>query len=404
MAEFGYEAIGPAGDLVKGSVEAPSVREARARLRQMGLAPVLVGEAQTPASGAGRWGLGGRVSRRELCLMTRQMSALLGAGAPLAEALEAMSRQAQSPGLRAAMDSVLARVSEGSTLARAMESRPDVFPAMYCALVAAGEKSGGLDTVMERLADYYERSEDLRVKLALSAAYPVLVVLFAMVAVMGLMTFVTPKMAKVFARTGQELPLLTKGLMASGAFASKWGLLTLAGLAVCSVASWKYIAASEKRKRKAHQIALSLPLAGPVIKNSESAAITAALAILLSGRTPLIAALNSAAAVAWTIPMREAMLEACAAVTEGTSLAGALERAGALPPVALQFIATGERNGRLDQMVEKAAAQLARELEFKASAFMAVLGPGLIIGMGLVVLLIALGVLMPIFEMNQLVR
>ena len=406
MAVFEYEAMDPGGSVVRGTLEASAAIDARARLRDEGLVPIDV----RLADGVGLSGSPvilfspfGRVSSAQLCLMTRQFASLMAAQVPLSEALTAVERQTESAKLRSVMAAVHARVREGSTLAMALEESPGVFPKIYRSLVAAGEKSGELDRVLERLADYYEQKEELQSKVALAAVYPIFVVGFSLVVITGLMVYVVPKITKVFLRTGQELPWLTKALIWISGFITGWGIPTLLGAAGLLALAWWFVKKDEGRLYRTHLLLLKTPLFGPMIRNSDSTALTHALAILLAGRVPLISSLKAAAGVMGSLPMKRALEEAAEAVTQGSTLARALERTGRLPPLLVQFIATGERNGQLDKMTDLAARQQTRELEAKTAALTGILGPLLIIAMGIMVMLIVLAVLMPIFEMNQLV-
>jgi len=407
MAGFDYEAMDNGGSVVRGALEAASMAEARARLREKGLLPIIVNETAGAAgdkSGSVAWRPSNRVPLGQLVLMTRQFSSLMSAKSSLPEALGAIERQTDSLKLKSVIAGVHSRVRQGSTLAAAMEECPGVFPKIYRALVAAGEKSGDLDKVLERLADYYEQKEILRQKVILASVYPLFVVGFALVAIMGLMTYVVPKITNVFIRGGHQLPWLTKALIWLSGFMSGWGLPIMAALAAFIMLWWIYTIRNEERLYRAHLILLGLPMIGPMIRDSSAAALTHALSILIGGRVPLLASLKTAADVMWSMPMKRAVLQASAAVAEGASLAGALEKSGRMPPIVIQFIATGERNGRLDEMLDRAARQQSREMESRTATLTAVLGPMLIVAMGLVVMLIVLAVLMPIFEMNQLVR
>jgi general secretion pathway protein F len=404
MGGFDYEAIDNGGAVVRGTLRAGSAREARAQLAGKGLTPVKVKDSVAE----GPSGLGALFSRRvgasDLLLMTRQFASLAGAQVPLAEALSVMARQTESARLRQAMEALLTRVREGSTLAGAMEEIPGVFPRIYRAMVAAGEKSGELSHALESLADYLESSEEIRRKTALAAVYPIFVVSFALVAITGLMVYVVPKITRVFMRTGQHLPWLTQALIAISSFLSGWGLLALPALAILAAGAVWAIRRDPAKALALHRLALAIPLVGSMIRSADSTAMTQSLAILLGGKAPLLFSLRTAAAVMRSLPLKMALEEAAEAVAEGASLAGALERSGGFPPIVIQFIATGEKNGQLDKMMERAYRQQNRELEAKSAMLTSVLGPALIVFMGVMVLLIVLAVLMPIFEMNQMIR
>ena len=389
--------------MVRGTLEVGAAAEARSVLRDKGLVPIELKEAGAGARHKSIISSGG-ISVSQLCIMTRQFASLMTGQSPLSEALSAVARQSDSVRLRGVVEAVHARVREGASLAAAMEEFPGVFPRIYRKLVDVGEKSGELDRVLERLAEYYEEKERLRSKVLLAAVYPVLVTVFSLAVISGLMVYVVPKITKVFLRTGQELPWLTKALIWLSWFMSGWGIILIITIAVLSLLAWWFVSQNEERLFKAHSFALSTPLAGKMIRDSDSAALAHALAILLEGKTPIISSLKAASEVMTSLPMRRALSHAAEEVSQGSGLAAALDRTGMLPPILTQFIATGERNGRLGQMAALAARQQSRELETRMAAATVVMGPLLIIAMGVAVMLIVLAVLMPIFEMNQLVR
>jgi general secretion pathway protein F len=405
MAAFRYEAYDAAGRLQKGVLEADTARQLRARLREQGLmvAEVETLSEATLASGGSRWHLRRRLSGAQLSLITRQFATLLAAGLPVEQTLNALIEQADTDYQRQVLAGVRGEVLAGHTLARSLQKYPRVFPELYVTLVAAGEQSGRLGEVMERLADYTESHQALRQKVGLAFVYPAIVTLVAGAVVLGLLTYVVPQVVSVFQNTNQSLPLLTVALIGLSDFlrASWW--LWLAVIAVAVWAARRALARPGPRLRF-HRWLLRLPLVGTMVRGVNSAQLASTLGILVGSGVPLLAALQAGAGVVNNLPMRHAVEEAARKVREGGSLSRALAVSRLYPPMLVHMIASGEASGRLVHMLERAAEQQGREMENRVMALTSLLEPLLIVVMGAVVLVIVLAILLPIFEMNQLVR
>lgn len=398
MPAFAFQVLNAAGRTEKGVLQADTARGARAQLRERGLAPLAVrAVADGAAAGdAARLGTAGRL------LFTRQLATMAHAGLPLDESLAALAEGAEG-GARALALALRARVMEGAALAQALDEFPRTFDTLYCASVAAGEQSGRLATVLLRLAAHLESRDAMRRKLLGAMAYPALLLAVALLVVSGLMLYVVPEVTAVFARTGQVLPLPTRALMGiSAALRTQiyWvgPLLLLA--AAAATGAWKR--AGFRRWRDA--AVLRAPLLGRLAIALDAARFARTLAMLGASAVPLLDALRLAADTVQNAQLRASLEAAAARVREGSPLSQALARSGRFPPIALRLIASGERAGRLDAMLDEAADQLERELETSASVAMAVLGPSVILLVGGLVLFIVLAILLPIFEMNQLIK
>ncbi len=406
MSGFEYSALDARGRETRGVVEADTERHARSLLRERGLAPLAVEGIR--AAAAARSGLRERfsrpgLSRGGLALLTRQFATLVGAGLTIEECLNVLIEQSDSAGAKRLLAAVRARILEGQSLSRGLADYPGSFPQIYRAMVEAGEQSGRLGDVLERLADYTENREALRDKVFIAFIYPVLVTVVAFAVVALLLVYVVPQVTRVFANLGQALPLVTRILIAMSDFARASGAGWLAGLVVALIAA-KLLLRDEARRHRWHRWLLRVPLAGRLIRGVNAARFADTLGILTASGVPLLASLQSAAAVLTNLPMRAAVDEAVRRVREGGALAPALGAAKLFPPLVIHLIASGEATGRLDTMLARAAEAQSRELENWVRGLTALLEPLLILAMGMVVLFVVVAILLPIFEMNQLVR
>ena len=405
MAAFRYEAYDAAGRLQKGVLEADTARQLRGRLREQGLLVAAVealNDAALSDSGSGlRWQR--RLSGAQLSLITRQFATLLAAGLPVEQTLNALIEQAETDYQRQVLAGVRGEVLAGHPLARALQKYPRVFPELYVTLVQSGEQSGRLAEVMERLADYTESHQALRQKVGLAFVYPAIVTLVAGAVVLGLLTYVVPQVVNVFQNTNQALPWLTVALIGVSDFLRATWWLLLAALAAAIFAARRALARPGPRLRF-HRWLLRLPLVGTMVRGVNSAQLASTLGILVGSGVPLLAALQAGAGVVANLPMRAAVEDAARRVREGGSLSRALAGSRLFPPMLVHMIASGEASGRLVHMLERAAEQQSREMENRVMGLTSLLEPLLIVLMGAVVLVIVLAILLPIFEMNQLVR
>lgn len=408
MSAFEYRALDARGRERRGVLEGDSARQVRQALREQSLTPLSV-EPVAGAPAAGDEQKGGRPRQRfrasagDLALLTRQLATLVRAGLPLEEALRTVARQTEKPALSSMLLGVRARVLEGHSLARGLADFPGVFPELYRATVAAGEQSGHLDLVLERLADYTESRQVLRQKIQLALFYPVLLTVMALAVAVLLLTYVVPQVVQVFDNIGQELPWLTRALIAVSEFLQHQGIWLLLVLVAAGIAL-VLLLRRQRPRRAFHALLLRLPLIGRLVRGVNAARFARTFSILTASSVPVLEGLRIAAQVMGNLPMREAVEAGARRVREGASLQSALETGGYFPPLTLHLIASGEASGNLEEMLERAAVAQEREIESLIATLMGLLEPLLIVAMGLMVLVIVLAILLPIFELNQLVR
>jgi general secretion pathway protein F len=407
MAGYEYLALDNAGRTVKGVMEGDAERQVRAQLREKGLVPLRVDTIGAKAKGAD--GLttgasGGRgISGSDLATLTRQFATLLRAGLTIEECLNVLVEQSDSARVRSIVAGVRGKVLEGQSLARGLSAFPQSFPDIYRAMVDAGEQSGHLSEVLDRLADYSENRQALRSKVLLAFIYPALVTLVATAVVAMLLVYVVPKVTAVFTNTGQTLPLLTRALIATSDFVRATGWFWLTGI-VGGIVMARLSLRSQAVRRRWHLRLLGMPVIGRLVRGINAARFADTLGILTNSGVPLLAALQSAQQVVTNLPMRDAIEDTVKQVREGGSLARALGKTKLFPPLVVHLIASGEASGKLDTMLQRAADTQSRELENWVKTLTALLEPMLILGMGVVVLLIVMAILLPIFEMNQLIK
>jgi len=403
MPAFEYLALKTSGRKERGVLEGDNARQVRQLLRERGLTPLDVNAVTEREK---RRGLSlqlrpGGMAAADLALFTRQLATLLRAGSPLEEALGTVARQTHKTGVKRIILAVRARVVEGRPLASGLADYPQAFPELYRATVAAGEESGYLDAVLERLADYTESRQITRQKLMQAMLYPILLSIMALAVLAGLLGFVVPKVVAVFENLGQELPVLTRLLLASSDFLRDWGIALFIVLALAAAGFLRLMRRPAFRLR-VHALQLHLPLFGPLVRGLNAARFARTLSILAASGVPILQALQISAQVMSNLPMREAVERAAVRVREGTAIHRALEDAGHFPPMTIHLIASGESSGELDNMLERAATQQERETDATIGMALGIFEPLLIIVMGGVVLLIVLAILLPIFESQQM--
>ncbi|WP_341708234.1 type II secretion system inner membrane protein GspF [Halopseudomonas sp.] len=403
MPAFEYTALDASGRTRKGVEEGDSPRQVRGRLREQGLTPMTVSQVAERAALLRMPVLQQRIKPLELSLATRQMATLARAGLPIEEVLATVARQSESPKVRSALTAVRTRVMEGLPLAHALGEFPSVFPVIYRTTIAAGEQAGRLDLVLERLADNVEAQSAMRQKIQLAMFYPAILTCVALLVTVALLTYVVPEVVRVFDGMNQQLPLLTRMLIAVSDTLRDWGLLMLLVLGGLGY-GLRTVLQRPAYQRRWHDLLLRLPLIGRLTRGLNTARFARTLNILAASGVPLLDALNMSASVITNLPMREAVSEAAQRVREGAGVGLALERSGYFPAMTLSLIKSGESSGTLDDMLERAAETQERELEARIAMVMGVFEPLLILTMGAVVLVIVLAILLPIFELNQLVN
>ena len=384
MPAYRFQAADASGVLHRGIVDADSSRQARAIIRERGQTPIEV-VALSAEHNAGHINIGGRLKDADLALCTRQLSSLLTARLPLEKALNAVVEQAESARVRERFAAVRSDVVSGQTLTAAMAKFPRDFPDTYRALISAGEQSGDLAQVMSRLAAYVETRTQLVSKVKMAFTYPIIVAVVAILVIIALLTYVVPQVVQVFNQTRQDLPLLTLILIRTSDFIRNWGWLVLLGLGG-AWAAFHYSMKAPTARLNFHKKLLGMPMFGRLIRGINAARFASTLAILTASG------------------MKAEVREALGRVREGAPLARALGAGKTLPPLLIHMTASGEATGELPQMLERAAETLSQEVERKTLTMTTLLEPILILITGGIVLMIVLAVLLPIIEINQLVK
>ncbi len=402
MPGFRFQAYSVEGKVHKGVLEADSARQARALLRDQGLTPhkVDVIAANDPAGGAPFRRVS--LSSTELTQLTRGLASLLEAGLTVEQSFNALIEQAEVERVRQVLAALRGEVLAGNTIAKALGEFPDVFPELYRTLVAAGESSGQLARVLGKVADYLDDRQQMRARLSLALIYPSIVLVVALGVVGALLVYVLPQVIQVFQHAHQNLPLLTRALIAFSVFLQATWVLWVIAIGVAAVAL--RLALKRPASRAAlHRFAWRAPVIGRVLRHLDAARLASTLAILVGSRVPILQSLEAGTGVMTLVPMREALATSARGVREGMPLARALGATNAFPPVMVHLIASGEASGRLDEALERAARQQQNDIATRLAAFAAIFEPVMILVMGVVVLVIVLAILLPIFQLNSLI-
>lgn len=402
MPAFSFEALQPDGKTRRGVIEADTARLARSQLRGQDLVPLavqpLVAEADSVLS---RPLLGGHAfGSLQLAIWTRQLAELIASGLPLERALTALADEAEDKKQRYVIAALRAEVNAGSTLAHAMAQHPRDFSPVYAAVIAAGEQGGDLGAVLARLADDLEARQELKGKLIGAALYPAIVTVVAIAIVIFLVSYVVPQVAAVFSGTKQSLPFLTVAMLAISAGVRHWGWWLL-GLGTVAFILFRLALRNTGFRHNFDALWLRLPLVGRLARGYNAARFAATLAMLTNAGVPILRALQAAADTLHNTALQADAREALVMVREGAPLASALAQKKRFPGLLAMFARLGEQTGRLPQMLDRAATQLATEVQRRALRLATVLEPLLILVMGLVVMLIVLAVMLPIIQLNQ---
>ncbi|MDH5456135.1 MAG: type II secretion system inner membrane protein GspF [Gammaproteobacteria bacterium] len=403
MGAFEYVAMDQAGKQAKGLLEGDTPKHVRQILRDRNLFPVSVTEvAKKEARRQSTFSFRKGLSSAELALITRQLASLSQSGLPLEEALLAVAQQNDQPRSKSILLGVRAKVMEGHALADGFREFPQAFPELYRATVAAGEQSGHLDVVLERLADYTEARQELRQRITNAMVYPIALVVMALGIISFMLATVVPKIVGVFENTSAELPALTTGLIATSDFLRGYWPLVIAGAAAIGWLLW-WILQQEKPRRNYHALLLRLPIVGRLSRGVNTARFTRTLSILAGSGVPILESLKISAEVIENIPMRDAVVEATVRVREGASISKSLAASKLFPPMMIHLVSSGEAGGRLEEMLARSASGQEREVDGLIAALLGILQPLLIVAMGGIVMVIVLAILLPIFEINNLI-
>ncbi|HRQ55794.1 MAG TPA: type II secretion system inner membrane protein GspF [Azoarcus taiwanensis] len=399
MTAFRYRALDREGVEKTGVMEADTSRSARTLLREQGLFPIEVDSVTNRSTGHS----GRRMAPAELTLLSRQWSTLLASGLTVEESLAALIEQAESDDSRQVLAGVRSEILSGFSLRAALDRYPRAFPEIYRASVAAGERSGELARVMVQLADYLERAHALRQKTLQALIYPIIVAVVATLVIVGLMAYVVPQVVTVFEQGNQSLPLLTRLLILLSDFVRNWGWV-FTGLLAAGIGAAHYVLRTTPARRAWDRSLLRLPFVGRHLRTLDATRFSGTLAILTASGVPLLSALEAGSQVVTRLPLKDALAEAIERVREGQSLSRALGATRAFPPLLIHMIANGESTGRLDALLERAAALQQQEYENRTARLTSLLEPLLLLIMGSLVLLIVMAVMQPIIEINTLLR
>jgi general secretion pathway protein F len=410
MAAFDYIALDAKGKEHKGVIEGDGSRHVRQILRDKGLMTLEITESHQKAQSKRSSGVTAvprlfqrSISTTELALLTRQLATLIQAALPLDETIAAVANQAEKQRIKSMLYAIRSRVLEGHTMAVGLADYPKVFPELYRATVDAGEQSGHLDTVLERLADYTESRQEIQGKVRQALIYPAFLSLFAVAIVVFMMTSIVPQVVSVFEDTGQALPGLTLSLIAISDFVVAYGMLMLL-IVVAAVIGFQALMTRPAFVMKYHMFLFRLPIVRRLVRGLNAAMFTRTFSILTGSGVTVIEAMKISAKVVSNLPMRKAILQATDRVREGSGIKNALDQSKLFPPMTLQLIASGENSGKLEEMLERASVQLEREQVTMIAYIVGILEPVIILSMGIMVLLIVLGILLPIFDLNSLVK
>ena len=406
MAAFAYKAINAKGKNTSGVLEGDNARQIRQQLREKGLVPMEVEQVAEKSSGSSSSGFQlfkPRISAGDLALLTRQLATLIESALPIEEALLAVAEQSEKTRQKNMMMAVRSKVVEGHTLADALAEFPSVFDDLFRAMVAAGEKSGHLDTVLNRLADYTERRQQTRSQIIQALIYPAIMMFFAMMIVVVLLTVVVPKIVGQFDHMGQDLPTITTVLISVSEWMQQYGLYLLVAIMLLIVL-FQRLVQQPAIKLRYHRFMLKLPLVGKVARGLNTARFARTLSILTASAVPLLESMRISTDVLQNVYIKERISEAAVNVKEGSSLRAALDNTKIFPPMMMHMIASGERSGELQQMLSRSADNQDREFEALIGVSLKVFEPVLIVSMAAVVLFIVMAIIQPILALNNMVN
>ncbi|AOE49021.1 type II secretion system inner membrane protein GspF [Kangiella sediminilitoris] len=402
MAAFEFVALDPKGKQKKGVLEGDTARQIRQQLREKSLTPLEVNHVGDSVSRKEKGGgfFGPKISVSDLALITRQLATLVKAALPIEEALKAVADQTDKSKVKTIILGVRSKVMEGHTLADGLSDFPSVFNELYRSMVAAGERAGHLDKVLNRLADYTERRQKISSKVSAAMVYPIVLILVAIGVVAGLMVFAVPKVVEQFQNMGEELPTITKVLIGISDFTISYGLYVLVLLILGFIGAKMWLR-KEENKLKWHRVILRMPVIGRLSSNLNTAQFSSTLNILHSSGVPLLEAMNIGGKVLSNLKMRKAIQEAAVKVREGGSLKMALQQTGQFPPMMIHMIGSGEASGELEHMLEQVSDNQEGLFENSIDVALNIMGPLIILGLGAMVMFIVAAMMLPIFQLTN---
>ncbi len=398
MSAYQYQAVNRAGKTKKGIIEADSERQARLFLRDNELTPLEISIVTRKVAHKTL-----KISTTERALLTRQLATLLSAGIPVEEALNGVIEQSEKPSVSEVIIGVRSKVLEGYSLAQAMDEFPNTFPELYRATVAAGEQTGRLDLILDKLADYSENQQAIRQKIQQALIYPILMIVISTSIISFLLVFVIPKIIEVFINSGQSLPMMTEVLIRISSSARAYGVYFLLFFTLLFF-GFKRSLGYSKFKTRWHSFLLQLPIAKYLIKTTDVARYIHTFSILFAAGVPVLESMRVSAGVVTNVIIRQAFTQSALHVKEGKGISNALKSSHFLSPMTLHLISSGEKSGQLAEMMQRAASHLDNEIKRLIDTALSLLEPIIILLMGVVVLFIVLATLLPIFSMEQLVN
>jgi general secretion pathway protein F len=404
MPAFEYVALDQSGKQKKGIIEGDTPRHVRQTLRDKNLIPLEVDSVTDAKKKNTKEGQASffktKINAADLALITRQIATLVRAAIPVDETVKAVAEQCEKPKQRSMLMGIRSRVVEGHTLADALSEYPAVFSELYRSMVAAGEKSGHLDLVLERLADYTESRQEIQSKISGALVYPIILTVVSVLIVGFLLGYVVPEITKSFTKSGQELPWITQTLLDMSEFVTSWGLVSLVGI-FAFISGFKYLLRDSKMRLKWDHFKLNSWGLGKVIRGMNAARFARTLAILNQSAVPLLEGMQIAGDVMSNLELKRAVKEAAVRVREGAGLKISLQQCGYFPPMMLHMIASGENSGQLEQMLDRAADNQERQFDNLVSAMMNMIGPVMILIMGSFVFTIVLAIMLPVFQLSE---
>ena len=407
MAAFEYQALDANGKTVRGVLNGDHARQVRTELRSQGLVPLEVEPVSGPSDANGQAGQAqprrSKIRANDLSILTRQMATLLESGMTVEETLSAVIKQSEGHRVKSVMSDIRSLVTEGYSLSDAIAMYPNSFPEIYRASISAGEQSGTLDRVLERLADYLEESHAMQQRVTQAVVYPIFLFVVCAVILVLLVVVVVPKVVKVYQDTGQELPILTTVVIRASEFMVSYGWI-LAAVLVALFFTLRYIFRQDGPRYWLHGLYLKLTGLRKMVQNIDSARMSRTLAIMVGSGVPILASMRASEGVMNNAVLRNDLKQATEEVAQGVSIGRALDRNGNFPPLLVHMVSSGENSGRLDHMLEKAATATETEMQTRISMMVSLLGPLMILVMGGLVFLIVMAILMPVLNLDQMLN
>ena len=407
MATFEYQALNAKGKTLKGIHNGDTAKQVRADLRAQGLTPLEVKSVSDSVAdktaNTGRRTSRAKIKVNELSILTRQMATLLDSGMTVEETLSAVIKQSEGHKIKTIMSDIRSLVTEGYSLSDAIATYPNSFPEIYQASISAGEQSGTLDNVLERLADYLEDSHAMQQKVSQAVVYPIFLFIVCAAILVGLVVVVVPKVVDVYKDLGQELPVLTTWVIKLSNIMVNYGFFMLVALVVL-VTGVRYIFSQEKPKFWLHSLYLKISGLRKMVQNIDSARMSRTLSIMVGSGVPILASMRASEGVMNNQVLRRDLELATEEVAQGVSIGRSLDRSGNFPPLLVHMVTSGENSGRLGHMLEKAASATENEMQTRINMMVSLLGPVMILFMGSMVLTIVLAILMPMFNLQNLVK